>query len=766
MIEARCRVAHRAFLLSVVEGERLPPAAPNVFPPVRGRRPGVLSLLALGAGSTATQVVVVREILGGFGGNELLGVAALGLWLLTTGGGCLVAGAWLDRRPRDSADTPRGMIAGHLSLALLPFAMLGAFRALPGLLDVRGSLPGVLPSIAGCLLVFLPYGLLSGAMIPLAARRAAEHHRAESRTAYLLDGIGCAVGGAILCLLLLLRLSHGWVLFTFSLPHAAAAGLIASSGLATPTRVRRMAGLVQIAFVSAFLVPALAGAFFVDRGSLGFRFPGQTIVAFKQTPFGQLAVTRTGHQVNLLQDGLPLHSSDDLGVEARTHPGMCQVAEGSVVLLVGGTISGGAREVMRHRPSRLDVVEIDRTVLELARLEAAQTESLSDSGTREAATPRFKVGDGRAWIRRQTARYDAILLDLPGPENAGLNRFYTVEFFREARAALRPDGLLAFSLASSPNYLGPEQLALERSIVAAMRISFPVVEVLPGDRHLYFASSRPLDFDLEPVLAARGIVTRRLLDYDWDEYADPFRREELRRQLELDGGFVNRDLAPLAFQHLLDLRARVGQVDRRWIPLLAWLPLVVMGWAAGRRATRLVVGTSGFASMALQFGLLLAFQVLSGHLYLWIAFFVTLFLTGAALGAGIAPRLPGSTRARLSGSDLALIAAAVLLLLASREGATAGSPLREMIAFGFLPLLTLASALPVGVQFAVAGEDGARTEPSRTARLYLVDLAGAASGTITVGLWLLPRYGLTGLVLAVASMKLISLAALRIRRHT
>jgi len=37
-----------------------------------------------------------------------------------------------------------------------------------------------------------------------------------------------------------------------------------------------------------------------------------------------------------------------------------------------------------------------------------------------------------------------------------LNRFYTVEFFREAFRLLGKDGLLALSLPGSETYLGPE----------------------------------------------------------------------------------------------------------------------------------------------------------------------------------------------------------------------------------------------------------------------------------------------------------------------
>lgn len=830
----------------------------------RAQHAGVFSLLALGAGSTATQIVIVREILGGFGGSEMLAVAALGLWLLATGAGSLIAGLRFDRKERAFLTAPtlaaaadgaaglaataesaaataaaatasastRGMapragtasmIAGHVALALFPFGMMVALRALPGWLDARGSLPALLPSVLGCLLVVLPYGLAGGAMIPSAARRAATKRARESRAAYLLDGAGCAVGGAVLCLLLLLQVPHGWALFAFALPHAVAAAVLvagsppkristedAARGSArsttpatarlTPSTARSTTPSAARPATSSAVRPAarsprsgpaltlfalliaasVSGALLLDPRSLRLRFPGQQIAAFIQTPYGQLAVTRTGGQINVLQNGLPWHSSGDHDVESRVHPALCQVPAGAAVLVVGGAIPGAPREAARHRPSRLDVVEIDPAVFDLARaLENEDHDEAStpapDAGGRtlDPVAARSTVADGRAWIRGHRLCYDAILLDLPGPENIGLNRYYTAEFFREARAALRPGGVVAFSLASSGNYQGPEQRAVERSVAAAMRESFPVVEVLPGDRHLFFAGDCAIDLDLEPVLTARGIVPRRLLDYDWPDHVDPFRHDELRRRLGLDSSGpldvtareANRDLSPRAFRHRLELRARIGEVHRVAPLLFILVPLLVFAAATGRRADRFSVGTSGFAAMSLQFGLLLVFQVLCGSLYLGIAFFVTLFLAGCSIGAAIAPRLPGTGRARLGLADAVLVTAALLMMAAGRVSIQHSSPGRDLIAYGLLPLVTLASAVAVGVQFAVAGEVGPRPEPSRTARLYLVDLAGAASGTILGGLWLLPRHGLDGLAAGVVAAKLASLGILAIRRR-
>jgi len=48
-----------------------------------------------------------------------------------------------------------------------------------------------------------------------------------------------------------------------------------------------------------------------------------------------------------------------------------------------------------------------------------------------------------------------IIVDVPDPQTAQLNRFYTAEFFRSAREHLAPGGLLSLQLRSSEETISP-----------------------------------------------------------------------------------------------------------------------------------------------------------------------------------------------------------------------------------------------------------------------------------------------------------------------
>lgn len=819
-----------------------------------------MSLLALGAGSVAAQIVLLREVLATFAGSEITAAVALGLWLVCTGLGSLL-GARLDRpTPRLARGVRpawRLLAAAHLALAFLPFAMLAAMRALPLVAGVRGSALGLPVALVGSLAVFLPYGLLSGGMVPILGRLAmgapppsiTPGDGSGVRWAYALDSAGSAGGGLLLGIALAGGLPHGFCLALAGSPHVVMAVLYgsAASGHRRPQRGARFTVLAVVMPVVTLVAAIVSIGPRIDHATIGWRYPGQQVLFVRDTPFGQLAVTRTGTQRNLLQDAIPLTSTGDLSAETRVHPPLCQVPEGASVLLIGGSLAGSLRVAMLHRPLRVDCVETDGAIFRLGRSSSdaavfrsgrssvgAEPALLSEPALDSPGVRTF-AGDGRAFVRRHRGAYDAILLHLPGPENAQLNRFYTEEFFREVHAALRPGGVVSFLLPSSPNYLGAEQLALERSITAAVRHSFSEITILPGESHLYMASDRPASLDLEPILAARGIVTKRLLDYDWAELSDPFRRDELRELLfgagappredapslrqgtltdphagGLDPGnrdlanrnpasrdianrrLANRDLAPAAFRHFLDLRARLDAGGTRLVQVIIAVSVLaaLLACVPGRRPRPVppvpgapvsetsplrgdppgtilsAVATSGFAVMALELAVLLLFQVIFGNLYLRLALLVTLFLGGAAIGALVAPRLPGTARAQIRLADAAVALMAVALLAVGRLGTGdlvpgglslgAQDAVRWIAGYLLLPALALLAAVPMGVQFAAAGL-AAPGAASPLGRLYLADLAGAASGTLVTGLWLLPRGGLPAVIAVVVAIKMTCL---------
>jgi len=97
-----------------------------------------ICLLALGTSSVSVQLIMIREVMSTFGGNELVIGLVLGVWLLFTGLGSAL-GVPLAKKARPE----RMLFAGHILVGVLPFFQIAAVRALP-LLWVRGEMLGLL----------------------------------------------------------------------------------------------------------------------------------------------------------------------------------------------------------------------------------------------------------------------------------------------------------------------------------------------------------------------------------------------------------------------------------------------------------------------------------------------------------------------------------------------------------------------------------------------------------------------------------------------
>lgn len=712
----------------------------------------MISLAVIGFSSVVTQLVLIREGMATFGGNELVIGLGLGLWLLSSASGAWL-GIWLTKRK----DPHRLLFLGHILLATIPFFQLAGFRAWP-LLLVRGEIPGMGSSAVGLSMILMPYALICASLIPLAASLLP--WRDAPSAVYLIDLGGEIIGGLGFSFLFVYLLSHWGVMMVVGLGNLAVAVFFSSP------RLRLLPPLLATAI--AFSLP-------LNLSTLSWQMPGQKILLHKNTPFAQLSITRSGQQLNVLSGGIPLFSSGDYRTEALAHIPMIQVREGARVLLIGGGVFGTILEILKHNPSRIDYVELDPVIL-----------SMDRQIYRSLSRPSIHahVGDGRLFIKKARhagIRYDCLILDLPDPENIYLNRFYTREFFEEARGILTPGGVIFFTLTGAENYLDPEGLALNRSVYAALRQVFDHIFLFPGETHYFLASSRSfgtataswVGLEIKKRLAERAISTQWLVDYQLPEMTDPQRMERLKKLVaEESEEAANSDLAPHAFRHLLNLwLKKTGGTEK-----ISWLILAIVAFVALSFCILIayqqdsllgVTFSSGYTGISLELSLLFLFQTIFGYVYLWISLFVTLFMIGLGSGALAARKWKNDPARQTFIQDLVLFLLISLALWLTMFGRSLqADAFLSIVQCGIIPVLIFGSALAVGWQFVAVSHylDGAT--PRITGQLYLADLAGASCGTIVTSLWLLPRFGIAGILISAAVVKSASLLILiKMRRR-
>jgi spermidine synthase len=700
---------------------------------LRTRLPAFL----LGFLATAFQIFLLREFAVHFYGNELTFGFVLGAWLLWGGIGSLL-GPKLRLRPDHLPQFYTATIGLYfLSLALLRFShrLLGG---LPG--ELTGLVPALLFSLVLAMFVSFPLGVafvLNAALL-----------QGDASRVYLLESLGAAAAGLAVHLLLIPRFSN----WQGAALVSATVGFVIFLAL-RPARAWRL-----------FLITLVTAAFFgaADFPALRSAWKPFNLVDAKDTPYGKLQVLRTGDQYSLYSNGLPVFSYPNTeAAEESVHFALLQRAGRKNVLLIGGGVSGGCAECLKYPETRLDYVEIDPGIIRLAE------RYLPDPGLAALKDPRVRLifADGRAFLERTEKIYDAIILNLPEPATAQINRFYTREFFAEARKKLGPSGVLSFVVPSAENYISADLERFLATLDTTLRGLFQEVLAVPGENNVFLASDAPLSIDpgkLSAAMERLGIRNRFVSPEMLPARLAPLRVDYLAAKIRARPGLVNRDLVPVSYYFHSVLWAAqfkgiesavlrfFARVPAFWVldfPLiLAALGLAFMALKKRRSPARLLVplALAGFSSILVEMAVLIVFQAYHGYVYGKISLLLSAFMAGLFAGS-----LAGRGRKRPAETDLAAILAASAGLLVLGQ-IMVERPGPEIVPFLFL----FAFGALAGYLFVEANR--LFLEENRHPGMgYGVDLLGSFLSVILASSFVIPLLGIPRLLGRLAVLNIL-----------
>jgi spermidine synthase len=448
---------------------------------------------------------------------------------------------------------------------------------------------------------------------------------------------------------------------------------------------------------------------------------------------------------------------------------MSQRPDARKVLLISGGVAGTAREILRYGVHEVAYVEIDPMII------AAGRQLLPQNLAGQQI--RIITADGRRFVQKTGERYDVVIIDLPDPSTSQLNRYYTAGFYAEVRRVLAPGGVLSFALGHYENYVSPELAQVLASAHRTLRQSFAEVRMIPGGRVYFLASDGPLTLDIAARLEQRGLATRLVNRHYLDAMLAPDRRADLDRAVAQPAK-INTDFAPALYYY--HLRHWLSQFTERASLLGGILLVLLTAYLCRLRAVPRVVFAAGFAAMAIEIVLLLAFQALYGSLYQQVGLVVTVFMAGLAVGAWqanrtrlrgevagpIQSRRPEDGAPAFSGTAMAPSIRLVALLSVAIAGMAALLPFilphlgrfSPLVGQGVILLFTFLLALLVGCQFPLAGAVEPGGAAAAASRLYTADLAGASLGALLVSALLIPLVGVTTVCLLTAGLNLAAAA--------
>ena len=684
---------------------------------------------------------------------------ALGVWLLLTALGTIA----VRRKYSPPSDRPAVLLLLFALFLPLGVVFLRASRL------VLGGIPGAyLPipcQMAALVIALAPAGLLSGLLF----RTAAALYAGKDRTlagAYGIESVGALAGGLLATLCLRWGIQNFPLTLACSLIAASAALLLFRRGGVSLYR-GMAAGLATLLAIFLWQAEPL------DRRMTAWNHPG--LLDTRDSPYGRITVVTHSGQISVFADDALSFETEGTEAELFAHLSALQHANPQRILVLGGGLDGTVRELLRHRPARIDAVELNSVLVTMVRSRLPDTirNSLSDSSTR------LITADPRRFLKESGAAADLILVGMPEPTSGQANRFYTQEFFRECAARLTPDGIIALRLPTAENFWTPQLIRRMASIHRALVSVFPEVLVLTGTTTIITASSIPLPRSADVLierLRTREIRTR-LVSPPYIRYLfTNDRRFDLEKRLKNTETPMNTDIRPvcypsavmiwlarffpqLALTDLPGFGKKWGAWYLWWLIGLAVPLLFLVGRLHPAWRRTLLVTVAGFLGIVFEAVLLLAYQAREGVLYQDIGLLLMMFMAGLAAGAWIlneAIRWTGVRHKRARWWGVGLLAGFGILGLATNGYVTGESP------GGLLPTASLlaASGFLVAGILAYAGLYGIRDQKQVIAPLYAADLIGGCLGSLLGSLILIPFLGLDRtlkamLVLTVLSFLLI-----------
>ncbi|MBN3036305.1 MAG: hypothetical protein JW861_12035 [Bacteroidales bacterium] len=666
----------------------------------------------LGFSTMITQVVMLREFLTVFLGNELVIGVVMAVWMLLTG-----LGAQAGRLIRTGR--PDRIISWYFLLTgLLPLPIYASLHLIQHRMFPSGVMTGLTEALLLSVILLLPFCLMSGAFFTwLSARWSEGSDDNRISSTYGLESAGAVAGGFILSiflfimkgtfpLLVMLAMINLAMLFILSgLPWKIAAAILTAGLLAT-----------------AMQVP-------LDLLIKKNKYPGQEILRMDYSPYGDIIATGYLGQINFYENGTPLFSTADIvSAEESVHYALSQHPHPSSVLLISGGTAGLMNEILKYPVTRIDYAETNPVLIE----------TMLSLGIIDEKDERLNLigSDPRLHIKKTSTRYDAVLVQASEPSNAQANRFYTSEFFSGLKEKMNNEAVVSVGFMPTSNYISRETIEIHSRLYSTLAPYFRHILIVPGHKFYYLASDAPLRINVPQLLNEKGIATV-YLNSDYIDTLDLSRRsEEIHSSLKRDVD-ANRDFRPIGYylqlQYWLSLFSASGQI---WI----WILLILLVYYLVRmRAPDHSLFVSGFTASSLEIMLLIAFQMIYGVVYQATGFIVMLFMTGLALGSLVLAKKMKSDKSSLARTQYLFgafsITAAMLMVVLQSISVHTG------MVYSVIFVLAVMSGVFTGIIFSLTTRLKKGTYKTTAAALYESDLAGSAAGALVTTVYLIPLLG-------------------------
>ena len=331
-----------------------------------------ISLLIMGLSGIIAQIILLRELLVSFQGNELTLGIILANWLVLEAFGSFFIGKTVERTLRKMETFVLLQLIFSLAFPLVLYLS----RILKNiLLTTPGETLGLGPIFTSSFLILLPVAIPHAALFTYGSRLYAQSFREEAASigkVYVLETIGTILGGLGITYLLIPYLNSFEIAFLLSLINSLVSAFLLWPGrnFLPFTFKRTLLGfsfLLSLLYAIVFISP-MAGQ--IHSSSIQSQWKKMGVIHNGNSIYGSITVTKREEQFTFFMNGVPALTTpvpDIAFIEDLIHFPMLLHEKPDSILILSGGAGGMIHEILKHPVTRIDYAELDPLLLKLVR---------------------------------------------------------------------------------------------------------------------------------------------------------------------------------------------------------------------------------------------------------------------------------------------------------------------------------------------------------------------------------------------------------------
>jgi len=771
--------------------------------PLQGESLFIFTILVVGLSGIVAQVMLLRELLVSFYGNELTLGLILANWIILEAFGVFIIGKFIDKI-RHKIDI--FVILQIIFSLALPLSIYFS-RTVKSMLGVPfGEAMGLSQIFYSSIFIMFPVSFCHGALFSCGCNIYYSYIKESIRSigkVYAWETIGTIIGGVVLTYLFIPYLSSFQIVFIISILNLIICPLFFKdiskisrkspsvialsdfrSGMGKCFILSCTIKYVILVLILVMVYLSLSGTLNkLQNSAIKKQWKMQDVLDYRNSIYGNIVVVKKEEQRTFFYNGLPIITTPypditfvqefgNLPLLFHPHP--------KDVLVISAGAGGLINEILKHSIRKIDYAELDPLIIEMLK------KYPSGLTQKELSDKRVNIinKDGRFFVKNTSHKYDIVLLGLSKPADLSTNRIFTQEFFALIKKKLNPDGILALYLPGSLIYLSSELRDLNACILNALKNTYSYARIIPGDYNMFLASSSQDIMRVNPNLITQrinqdnikaDILVPAYLDYRLDKrWLEWFTHSSIGATRKINQDFMpfavfsmlvlwNKQFSP-AFAHILEVLGNLDlQVVLVLICAITFLLFLVLYYKHNliKLSITYSIATTGFFGMLINLILIFSFQVIYGYLYHRIGILISIFMAGIAFGSIFmtykAQKLKNSLSLFIKLEAAIILFSYLVALIITRFLGFANFSTLIFIVLFFI------SGLLMGLEFPLATKmylEDKRQVGFTSGLLYFSDLIGGWLAGIVGAVVFLPILGLFNTCMVIIFLKLSSLLLL------